>query len=345
MSPDAVPDAALDVPPAARDLAAFPATLRARRRSRPTVAERLCNGDPATVRLPERNDMTPLTRIEGTLRGKQTPQRTAGTVLLLHASGSSARQWQALAEALQPGWRVLAPDLHGHGERAPWSGPRPMTLADEAELAGAALAAAGGGHVVGHSYGGAIALTLASRHPTLVRSVVAYEPVLLRLLLDDGPGAETMRDGVSVAQAIRDHLANDRDEAAARLFVDHWSGRGAWDLLPLGRRAAVVMRMASVLRQYDALVREPSPLPQLARLRPPMLLLHGERTVATTRRIADLLRGGLPHAQHESLGGLDHMSPVTRPEVFNRRVLRFLSLQCADAAAGARRPERAAAAG
>lgn len=251
------------------------------------------------------------------------------TVLLLHASAGSARQWQALAEALPSRWRVLTLDFHGHGEREAWRGAAPMALADDAALAAALLAGAGGGHVVGHSYGGAVALKLAAQSPSLVHSVVAYEPVLVRLLLDDPDARELVRDAVAVAEGMRERLARDQDEAAARLFVDYWSGSGAWDLMPLGRRAAVVLRMPSVLRQYDALVREPAPLPQLVRLRLPTLLLSGERTVRTTRRIAALLRAGLPQAQHEVLPGLDHMSPVTRPEAFNRRVMRFLATQAA----------------
>lgn len=262
-------------------------------------------------------------------------------VLLLHASASSARQWQGLAQALQPHWRVLTPDFHGHGERDAWRGDAPMSLADEAALGAALLAEAGGGFVVGHSYGGAVALTLASRWPSLVHGLVAYEPVLLRLLMDDAGSRDIVRDAAAIAQGLRALLDHDQDERAARLFVEYWSGPGAWELMPLARRAAVVMRMPSVLRQYDALVREPALLPQLSRLRLPALLLSGERTVRLTRRVAALLREGLPQAQHEVLPGLDHMSPVTRPEAFERRVLRFLARQAAAAAA----PPRVAAAG
>ena len=41
-------------------------------------------------------------------------------VVLLHSSGSTARQWNALVEHLQPRFRVLPVEFHGHGERAAW---------------------------------------------------------------------------------------------------------------------------------------------------------------------------------------------------------------------------------
>src|SRR5689334_21037331 len=95
----------------------------------------------------------------------QATTRTA--VVLLHSSGSSPRQWDALVEKLQQRFRPLAVELDG-GD-------------DEARV-GATLERLGGAHVVGHSYGGAVALMVASRRPTLVESLALYEPVLFRAL-------------------------------------------------------------------------------------------------------------------------------------------------------------------
>jgi pimeloyl-ACP methyl ester carboxylesterase len=108
--------------------------------------------------------------------------RTA-SVVTLHASASSARQWQPLAAALAPRFRVHAIDLHGHGERSPWRGARALSLADEAALVAPVLSREGDVHLVGHSYGGAVALKVASMYPQHVRSVTVYEPVMFRWLV------------------------------------------------------------------------------------------------------------------------------------------------------------------
>ena len=50
-------------------------------------------------------------------------------VVLLHSSGSSGRQWDALTATLQTRYRLHAIDLHGHGSTAAWAGGRPMRLA------------------------------------------------------------------------------------------------------------------------------------------------------------------------------------------------------------------------
>src|SRR5262249_33301377 len=83
----------------------------------------------------------------------------AGTpVILLHSSASSSRQWQSLVERLQPRHRVFSVDLHGYGDSGTWHGGRAFTLADEAAVVVAlAQQLDAPAHIVGHSYGGAVA--------------------------------------------------------------------------------------------------------------------------------------------------------------------------------------------
>ena len=225
------------------------------------------------------------------IRGQRTeppairpPSRPA--VVLLHSSASSARQWQSLARALEPAFRVLAIDLHGHGAGPAWSGTTPLTLAGEAALVRPLLEEAGGAHLVGHSYGAAVALKAATLHPELVHSLVAYEPVLPRLLHDDAASRQPTQEFLAVGATIRDRLLHGDAAAAPRRFIDLWNGAGMWDAMPAARQPAVAACMPAVLRQFDALFGEPCPRAGLARLDMPLLLLSGARTVTVARRIA-----------------------------------------------------------
>jgi pimeloyl-ACP methyl ester carboxylesterase len=246
------------------------------------------------------------------------------TVVLLHSSASSPRQWTGLVEMLRLDFRVLAVEFHGHGLRPDWPHQRRMALADDAALALPLLEMAGGAHVIGHSYGAAVALKLASTHPRLVHSIVAYEPVIFRLLIEDTarpePGAEVQR----VAGAMRGRVEAGHLAQAARLFVDFWSGPGAWNALPARQQQAVELRMPSVIRHFDALFGEPFPRDQLARMVTPALFLSGGRTTPVARRIAQLLRTTLPLAEHEELPGMGHMGPITHSQVVNERIRQFL---------------------
>ena len=259
-------------------------------------------------------------------------------VVLLHSSGSSSRQWQGLTELLEGRYRVHAVDLHGHGLQAPWGGDAPLTLADEAALAAPLLAQAGAAHLVGHSYGAAVALKLATLHPQRVLSLVAYEPVLLRWLIDDPDGAPFARDLVAVAEAVRHALAQREEPSAARRFIDFWSGAGTWDALPPDRQRSIAARMPSVARQFDAVYGEPLQVAELARLGIPMSFMTGADTVAATRRLAELLRVALPGARHELLQGMRHMGPVTHAPEVNGRIAGFLRTHAPSGATRAKRP-------
>lgn len=247
------------------------------------------------------------------------------TVVLFHSSASSARQWNALVQALQPRFRVHAVDLYGHGRQAPWAGPRGLTLADEAALALPVIEAAGGAHLVGHSYGGAVALHLALTRPALVHSVSVYEPVLLRMLCDHDRHSAATRELVDVAGFVRKQVRDEGDAlVAAQRFVDYWSGDGAWGRLDEKAQDSVAGRMPLVAQHFDALLDDPVLPARLARLAMPLLALTGERSTAAARRVGALLKLMLPQARHETIDGLGHMGPVTHAAQVNARVVDFV---------------------
>ena len=246
------------------------------------------------------------------------------TVVLLHPSASSARQWEGLIEALRPRYRVRAVEFHGHGMRTPWDARTPMRLADDAALVSPLLHEAGTAHVIGHSYGAAVALKLASMHSARVRSLVAYEPVLFRWLLDDADGGSPLNDVVAVAQTMRESLARGDERSAARVFVDFWSGEGSWESLPGTRQGSIATRMQAVAQHFEALFDEPLARWQVASLGMPMLFLTGARTVPAARRLSELLRHAAPRARHAVLEGMGHMGPITHAGAVNRWIAGFL---------------------
>lgn len=246
-------------------------------------------------------------------------------VLCIHSFASSARQFRSLTERLGVRFRVASPDLYGHGERAPWSGERPFTLADESSPFEALLPDEGPVHLVGHSYGGAVALRIAAMNGTRVRSMVLYEPAiwgtLSEVLWGEPPTLEI--------EAVRDEtmrlLDEGRLEAAAERFVDYWSGAGTWAATPPERRPRLLAPMRSLRHAWPATFRERWSIAALRALEVPCLLLTGTRSTAAARRALSLLRELLPRAEVLELDGLGHLGPVTHPERVDAAVEAFLS--------------------
>ena len=145
----------------------------------------------------------------------------APAVISLHSSASSPRQWSALAQTLGPAYRVAAPALIGYGDAPDWHHERPLSLDDEAQRIEPLIEAEPEGvYLVGHSFGGAVALRLAQRNPGKVRSLALYEPVLFSLLNEeasDRPGPPpAMAEVNAVRIAIRRSLDTGRKTFAAR---------------------------------------------------------------------------------------------------------------------------------
>ncbi|MBX3637178.1 MAG: alpha/beta hydrolase [Rubrivivax sp.] len=266
------------------------------------------------------------------------------TVVLLHSSGASSRQWDALAASLRPTCEVRAVDLHGHGRQAAWSHDRPMSVDDEAALVLRLIEGAGPVHLIGHSYGGAVALHLAVSRPAHVRSLAVFEPVLFGMLIQHEPQGEATREVIDVAEDMRRLIAQGEAAAAAERFVDYWSGAGAWPQLPPPLQQAVASRIASVMQQFDVVFREQLPPARLARLNMPVLCLSGGRSTPAAQRIAALLRTGLPRARHETLERVGHLAPITHAPLVNERLQHFLAGQMASAPSGPALPAAAAAA-
>ncbi len=98
-------------------------------------------------------------------------------ILAIHGMTGHGARWADLAENHLSDARVLAPDLIGHG-RSPWTPPWDIAAQVEGLRTLLQAHARGPVVVVGHSYGGAIAVHLARQHPELVRSLVLLDPAI-----------------------------------------------------------------------------------------------------------------------------------------------------------------------
>jgi pimeloyl-ACP methyl ester carboxylesterase len=245
--------------------------------------------------------------------------------LCLHCSASTSGQWRPLTDLLSGRFRVIAPDLYGCGKSAAWPGGRPMWLDDQVDFLAPAFERAGERfHLVGHSYGGAIALKAALTFKSRVKSLVLYEPVLFSVLLSEAPESPGAREIVEVRGDAIGHLNRGDPEAAARRFIEYWMGEGAWAATPEARRPALVAAMSTVKSEWHSAFNEPTPLSAFAALDVPVLLLTGARSTAAARGVAELLGSTLPRARVAELQGAGHMAPVTQPQLVNPLIGRFL---------------------
>ena len=251
-------------------------------------------------------------------------------VVLLHSSACSGGQWRALSDALRDRFQVLAPDLYGYGETDYWCGRERLRLVDEARLvehvAEQALGRSHGPvHLVGHSYGGAVALKLALRRPERLTSLTLIEPVSFHLLWNSDPGSMSRFGEIRrVADGVTQDLRRGDRETAMLRFVDYWNGPGAWYALSDRKRRELLRVAPKIAADFFAAITEPSELRDLARIAAPTLLLCGGASPAPTRRIFQMLAGAIKASRGLELRGAGHMLPLTHPQPVNAAIARHL---------------------
>jgi pimeloyl-ACP methyl ester carboxylesterase len=247
------------------------------------------------------------------------------SMVCIHGSASSSGQWRPLMDRLSDRFRIVAPDLYGHGRTPPWPDHRGMHVDDEVDLLEPAFRMAGDRfHLIGHSWGGAIALKAALRHLPQLLSVVLYEPALWSLLVADDPESDASREIITNRDETQ-HMMDAGDFAGAgEYFIDYWVRPGTWQRMTEARRSAFCTGMCAASPEWYASFHETTPLSAFAALDVPTLLLSGTASTTPARDITTLLSTVLPRARLQKLNGIGHMGPVTHPEIVNSVIEAFL---------------------
>lgn len=244
-------------------------------------------------------------------------------VVLIHGSGpgvTSYANWRVVLPALAENFRVLAPDMVGFGftERPAnieyglqtWA-DQVVGLMDTLELPTA--------HMVGNSFGGAIALRIATQHPDRVGKLVLMGSMGVPFPITEGlervwgyePSFENMRKVLDVFAYSRD-LVN--DELAEVRY------RGS--IQPGFQESFAAMFPAPRQRWVEAMC---TPEDDIRRLPHRTLIVHGREDqvipVQTSLRLMELI----DNADLSVFSHCGHWSMIERTEDFNRNVNEFFS--------------------
>ena len=235
---------------------------------------------------------------------------------LVHGSWGDATSWRFVVPGLAERFRVLTYDRSGHSrsERpdAPGSidedGDDLAALLEALDLAPA--------HVATSSWGGNVALRLATRRADVFRSLTCHEPPLWGLLEGDAESREMLQRGARSLEEVGRRIASGEHEGAARHFVEQVAfGPGAWEReLPPEMRAVFVQNAATYLDEF----RDPNQLDvdqdALARLEIPVRLTEGTESPTVFGRVVDRLMQLIPRVTRETIDGAAHVPQLSTPE-------------------------------
>jgi pimeloyl-ACP methyl ester carboxylesterase len=250
-------------------------------------------------------------------------------LILLHGGQGDYRSWEPQLKALSPRFRVIS-----YSRRYHYPNSNPLTAEYRSANTEADDLAAfirklklGRVHLVGTSIGAFTALVLAVKHPEMVRSLVLAEPPVHAWMRDSPKGAEAYNEFMTtIWEPAAEAFKSGSDEAAMRILVDAFGGKGRFDNLPPEARAVAIANS----RFFKAATSSSDPFPNLSkakvrRLRIPVLVVSGEQTIRIHKLVNEELARLLPKAEHAIIPNAGHGSPRENPQAFNDAVLKFFA--------------------
>jgi pimeloyl-ACP methyl ester carboxylesterase len=268
-----------------------------------------------------------------------TDRGSGEAVVLVHGSASDQRSWQGQLDALASGHRVIAYSRRYHWPNTPIAAGVDYAMAEHVADLAALLRSLGAApaHLIGHSYGGFVALLLALQQPALVRSLVLAEPPLITLFVSNRPRARQVLRllltrprtalalvrfgatgmGPATAAARRGDM-----EQAMRRMGHAVLGPAAYARLSASRLAQV--RANAVPAEFLGSGFAPLDGAALRGVQVPVLLVQGQHSPRLFHRLLDALQALLPEATRVTIAQASHLMHEDNALAYNAAVLQHL---------------------
>jgi pimeloyl-ACP methyl ester carboxylesterase len=243
-------------------------------------------------------------------------------LILVHAGFQDHTMWEWQVRFFSNYFRMITFDLPGHGDTK--DGPRPpdadsilLTLMDSLHLKKASVA--------GLSFGSAIALEFATRHPGRVEKLVMASPGIEGWDEVHSIDTSTIAAFKGMASALE---AKDTMEAA-RCFVKSWYIGPIRKSIPKQLYdygyACTLRNMRQHRASGWAQFASPTTVHRVTSLKVPVLILVGDKDMVEVLRVAEWLQKQLPRSKLLHFPGVAHMINLEAPARFSNVVLTFLT--------------------
>ncbi len=200
-----------------------------------------------------------------------------------------------------------------------------MTVDDEIDLLEPVFRAVDGQlNIVGHSWGGAVALKAGLKYRRKLKSLVLFEPALWSLLATDAPDSSALREIMQIRRNSARSMQQGDWSAAAQSFLDYWAEPETWQKMTERQREETVAGMRAVKNDWHGSFNDPTPLSVFSVIDAPVLMLTGSKSTDAAEFLARMLGSALKNAKVAEIDNAGHMGPVTHADQVNLQVEKFL---------------------
>ena len=264
------------------------------------------------------------------VRLQYVEQGAGEPMVLVHGAPSDLRVWEPVREGIAKKYRFIAYTQRYFGTQ-PWpdegKGFSVATLADDLAKFITSLNV-GPVHLLGWSYGGLVATPAALKNPSLVRSLILYEPSIISVLPPDSTEGRAAREDQSkmFAPAIAANKGGDAVQAAKLLIEAVFQvGPGGFDREPQVMQTSVLDNARTMPLLFAAPAPPAITCDILKNFSQPTLVMRGEKTQVSYVLISEAISKCIPGAQLIVLQNVNHDGPRRDPTAFTAAVFAFLS--------------------
>lgn len=245
----------------------------------------------------------PIAHVNGVDLAYEVAAESGPPMVLVHGSWVGGMSWRFVVPGLSESFRVVTFDRRGHMTGGI---PRGGTVHDDVEDIAALIQhlSLGPVHLVGQSYGAALALRFAAVHPELVLSLNVHEPPIAGLLLADPADANLYSEYFEAFEAVRPHLEAGRNEEAVQAFVEGIFP-GAFATIPAPALAIMASNAPTVLDELN----DPGSYTAeygLGNVKARTLLTQGSNSPPFFDRVLRQVAAGVTGSTRFTFDGADH---------------------------------------
>ena len=241
------------------------------------------------------------------------------TVVLVPGSCSTGAAWRPVIARWEGRFRCVTTSLLGYGGTAERRTPADSAMAHEATAVEAVVGRAGGSvHLVGHSFGGLVALAVALRRRAPLASLTILEAPAAEVLRQSGEG-----DLYAAFRGMTDaYFADFRrgNMNAIATMIDFYGGPGTFASWPPKLRAYAVETTPVNILDWATAYGFPITASALAKVDLPVLVIRGGASHPAVQRANERLAELLERARLATIGGATHFMIATHSDDVARLV-------------------------
>ena len=234
-------------------------------------------------------------------------------VVLLHATATGYKQWRYLIENYKNRFCFIAINLIGYGKTYKWESSETQKLIDQVLLLESIPSIKNCKFsIIGHSFGGSVAMMAAVHFQKEVDNLILVEPNPFYLLKQYG-FLNAYEESLIIQKNIKKYYNNNWEKAVS-YFADYWNGKGSWESYSNDQKVKFSEILKPNFHEWDAVLNETISIQELYKKLPKhTTFISALDTVFSIKEIKKIFNYHCKTWNFKTINSGGHMAVIKKP--------------------------------